>query len=73
MNPKYEGLEVVEVKIHADGKGFTASWCAPLIGFGNLVVFLDGDGKIHVDTERMSDEFVSLVLSKLVGFMVVEG
>ena len=73
MNPKYEGLEVGDVLMHANGKGFSVEWDAPKIGFGELTVWLGEDGKLHVDTECMSNEFVALVLSKLVDFMVVEG
>ena len=74
MNPKYEGLEVHDVHCHADGKGFTIGWVAPKIGFGEITVWTgDEDKKLHVDTECMSDEFVGLVLSKIVPFTVREG
>ena len=73
MNEKYEGLEVTNVSIHADFKGFTISWVAPRIGFGELTVWIGNDKKLHVDTECMSNEFVSVVLSKLPAYMVVEG
>jgi len=73
VNEKYEGLEVTNVSIHADFKGFTISWDAPRIGFGDLTIWIGDDKKLHVDTECMSNKFVSLVLSKLPAFMVVEG
>lgn len=73
MNEKYEGFEITNVGIHADNGGFTISWVAPKIGFGDLTVWIGGDKRLHVDTECMSNEFVSLVLSKLPPFMVVEG
>ena len=72
MNPKFEGLEIGDVHIHANGKGFTVGWDSPKIGFGDLTIWLGEDGKIHADTECMSKEFVSLLLSKLVDFIVVE-
>lgn len=75
MNPKYEGLEVYDVRIHRNptSKGFTIDWDAPKIGFGQIIIWFGEDGKLHVDTECMSDEFVALVLSKIVPFLKREG
>ena len=72
MNPKYEGLVVDGVRIHADRKGFTVEWIAPKLGFGEVTIWMGEDGKLHVDTECMDDEFVSLVLSKIMPLMIRE-
>ena len=69
---KYEGLQVYDVERSASG-GITIRWDAPRIGFGELYIFWGEDGKLHIDTECMSDEFVSRVLALLPPFMVVEG
>ena len=69
---KYEGLQVYEVERSASG-GITIRWDAPRIGFGELYIFWGEDGKLHIDTESMSDAFVSRVLALLPPFMVVEG
>ena len=72
MNPKYEGLIVDGVTVGRSGKSFCIKWDAPKIGFGEVTVVLGDDGKLHVYTECMSDEFVSLVMSKMVEHMVRE-
>ena len=72
MNPKYEGLTVYSVTVGRSGKSFHVEWAAPKIGFGEVTVVLGDDGKLHVYTECMSDEFVSLVMSKMVEHMVRE-
>ena len=72
MNPKYEGLIVDGVTVGRSGKSFIIEWAAPKIGFGEVTVVLGDDGKLHVYTECMSDEFVALVLSKMVEHMVRE-
>jgi hypothetical protein len=72
MNPKYEGLIVDGVTVGRSGKSFYVEWAAPKIGFGEVTVVLGDDGKLHVYTECMSDEFVSLVMSKMVEHMVRE-
>ena len=69
---KYEGLEVYEVE-RSTGGGVTIRWAAPKIGFGELYIAWGDDGKLHIDTECMSNEFVSRVLALLPPFMVVEG
>lgn len=75
MNPKYEGLEVYDVNIHRNpmSKGFTIKWDAPKLGFGEITIWIGDDEKLHVDTECMSNEFVALVLSKIVPFLKIEG
>ena len=73
MNGKYEGLEATNVSIHADYRGFTVSWTASRIGFGDMTVWIGDDQKVHMDTECMSNEYASLVLSKLPEFMVIVG
>lgn len=72
MNPKYEGLEVSGVSIHEDNRGFSIEWDAPKLGFGEVTIWIGNDAKLHIDTECMSNEFVALVLSKIVPFMIVE-
>lgn len=72
MNPKYEGLIVDGVAVGRSGKSFVIEWAAPQLGFGEITVVLGDDGKLHVYTECMSDEFVALALSKMVEHMVRE-
>lgn len=69
-NKKYEGLEVVDVCAHHDNSGFTVSWICPKIGFGNVTVSI-ADHKLFIETECMSDQFVSAVLSKIMPFVEV--
>ena len=69
----YSGLEVTDVELFNGGSGVTIKWDAPHVGFGELTIWGGSDGKLHADTECMSNEFVALVLSKLPEFMVVEG
>ena len=73
MNPKYDGIKISSVTIHEDNKGFTIDWDAPKLGFGKVTIWIGNDAKLHIDTECMSKEFVALVLSKIVPFMIVEG
>lgn len=73
MNEKYEGLIIDDVTVGKSGRSFFIEWAAPKLGFGEIRVTLGDDGKLHIDTECMSDEFVSLVLSKIVDHMVREG
>lgn len=68
-NKKYEGLEVVDVRVHYDNRGFTVSWICPKIGFGNVTVSIAD--KLFIETEGMSDRFVSAVLSKIMPFVEV--
>ena len=69
-NKKYEGLEVVDVRVHYDNSGFTVSWICPKIGFGNVTVSIV-DHMLFIETECMSDQFVSAVLSKIMPFVEV--
>ena len=74
MNPKYEGLEIYNVRTHPNKRGFTIGWVAPKIGFGEVTVWMqEEDDEIHIDTEHMSDELASMVLSKAIEFMKREG
>ena len=53
--------------------GICVKWCCPYIGFGQLVVWAGRDGKLHADTESMSDDFVLAVFRELVKHLVREG
>lgn len=47
-------------------QGFTVSWGAKDIGFGELTLKQHEDGRVELDTEAMSKDFVKAVFAKLV-------
>ena len=71
MEAGYPHLEIDSVQdaIH----GIIVNWVCPYIGFGQLHIWAGEDEKLHADTERMSNEFVSAVFREPVKQMVREG
>lgn len=65
MDNKYEGLEIWDVwRGHKSVIGL--SWRHPKIGFGEFAFFWDDEGRLCMDTEYMSDEFVEALLKELI-------
>jgi len=64
---KYENLEIDDVQVFKNPhyKGFCIEWSDPTIGFGDINIELKDDGKVHMDAEHMSNEFVEVCLSKI--------
>lgn len=52
--------------------GLQVDWQTVSAGFGMLYIYRGKDGKVHIDTENMSAEFVKAVLCKLVDEAVLE-
>lgn len=50
--------------------GIGIEWCCTNIGFGILRIWPGRDGKLHADTESMSDEFVLAVFREVIKQMV---
>ena len=69
---KYENLEIDDVHVfrNPNYKGFCIEWSDPAVGFGDINILLEDDGKVHVDGEHMSNDFIAAALSKIVPFMV---
>lgn len=66
----YPHLTIVSVYEATYGIGI--EWCCQNIGFGTLHVWPGRDGKLHADTECMSNEFVMAVFRELVKQIVRE-
>lgn len=47
------------------GAGLEIGWVCPNIGFGQLTLWAEDDGKLYVDTEGMEDDFVAAVFREL--------
>jgi hypothetical protein len=60
-----------------DCVGIGVDWDAEGIGFGQLALYFEGDGKIHADTEHMCDDehrgFLRDVLIELSKQVVIDG
>ncbi len=46
--------------------GFSINWMTKSAGCGTLIVFIDNDGKLRIDTQCMSREFCKEVICKLI-------
>ncbi len=60
------------VDIHDNKRGFTIEWSNPDFGFGQVVFWIDVDGKVHYDSEHMTDSFVGEVVTAALKYMVRE-
>lgn len=69
---KYENLEIYDVYVFRNPhyKGFCIEWGDPKIGFGDINIELKDDGKVHMDAEHMSNEFIEVSLSKIMPFII---
>ena len=70
-NLGYPNLEVEKLIKTPDG--FYIEWCDAALGWGEMYAEVKDDGKMHVDTECMSDDFVSAVFREIVKSFVREG
>jgi hypothetical protein len=60
-------------KEHGPGRaGFVVSWGMPGTGFGELTFVLGEDGKLILETECMSKDFVKHILNKLIDDATLE-
>lgn len=51
---------------HDGGKGIAVDWGTVSAGFGEIVLHVNKDGKLTLDTETMGREFALAVFKKLV-------
>lgn len=66
MSDKYEDVETNKA-ITREGKSqvFGIQWSSSKIGFGTVTIEVK-DGRVHIDSEAMSKEFVKDLLCKMV-------
>lgn len=66
---KYADLRIDDVEVHLDCSGFTILWSSPSLGWGEFTLWIDTDHEVKYDSECMSNEFVSKLLSLLPSWM----
>lgn len=62
---------VIDGVYGADG-GLVIEWVCSNIGFGQLTLWAENDGKLHADTECMGVDFVKAVFRELLRQMKEE-
>ena len=79
-NPEFVNVKVKETwtewrnrdVTRGNNGGFTVSWEAKDVGFGEIVFILDKKNKLHIHSECMSRRFVKKVLVALVDKAVLD-
>lgn len=61
----YNAIDLMIDNIDSENGRCNIAWSAS-IGYGNIAIVTNPDGKILIDSESMSKEFVIAVLTKLV-------
>lgn len=69
---KYADLQVDSILFPVYGQGMKIQWSSDSMGFGE-VTFEVTDGKVSIDTEAMSKDFVKALLSRMVDKIIPDG
>ena len=64
--PSGKKYDFAEASVHLDIRGFTITWVAKGLGFGNVHFDVGPDGQVHIDTECMSDQFLNELMEYVV-------
>ena len=61
-------MEIGDVEFfkHETATGLHIEWGKGGVGFGSIAIIIRGDGEMHIDTERMSRDFIKEVFSALI-------
>jgi hypothetical protein len=64
--PPGKKYEFLQAEVTLSMRGFNIAWSAKGFGFGNVYFDVGPEGKVHIDSEYMSDQFVKELLEYMV-------